>query len=67
LSAELSFGRSALPQLQVYDQGYVKEGVGAGASAIVANLYGGWQNSEVLTATEILLQQYLRSCDRAEI
>jgi uncharacterized protein (TIGR00303 family) len=67
LSAELSFGGSALPQLQVYDQGYVKEGVGAGASAIFANLYGGWQNLEILTATEILLQQYLRSYERAEI
>ncbi len=63
LSAQLSFGQSTLPQLQVYDRGYVKEGVGAGASAIFANLYGGWQNPEILRATEILLQQYLRSRD----
>jgi uncharacterized protein (TIGR00303 family) len=59
LSAELSFGRSILKQLQVYDQGFVKEGVGAGASAISANLYGGWRNLEVLKATEALLQGYL--------
>jgi uncharacterized protein (TIGR00303 family) len=61
LSAELSFGSAGLPQLQVYDQGFVKEGVGAGASAIIAHLYGGWQNAEILKATEHLLQKYLHS------
>lgn len=66
LSAALSFGQSALPQLQVYDRGFVKEGVGAGASAIIANLYGGWQNIEVQKATEILLQQYLRNGAQTE-
>jgi uncharacterized protein (TIGR00303 family) len=75
LSAELSFGGSILPQLQVYDRGFVKEGVGAGASAITAHLYRDWGNLEVLKATEKLLQGYLdlpsssksRSMDKVEI
>jgi uncharacterized protein (TIGR00303 family) len=55
LSADLRFGRSIYPQLQVYDQGFVKEGVGAGGSAIAAALYQDWQNDDVLNATEKLL------------
>jgi uncharacterized protein (TIGR00303 family) len=56
LSAELQFGQSSYPQLQVYDRGFVKEGVGAGGTAIAAALYRDWQSSDVLTATEDLLR-----------
>ncbi len=55
LSAEIYFGNSTYPQLQMYEQGFVKEGVGAGGSAIAAALYRDWQSLEVLTATEKLL------------
>ncbi len=55
LSAEINFGISTYPQLQMYEQGFVKEGVGAGGCAIAAALYRDWQSLEVLTATEELL------------
>jgi uncharacterized protein (TIGR00303 family) len=55
LSAEIQFGASTYPQLQMYEQGFVKEGVGAGGSAIAAALYRDWSSLEVLTATEKLL------------
>ena len=42
LATELSFATSRYPQLQAYEQGYVKEGVGAGGCAIAAQLYKGW-------------------------
>jgi uncharacterized protein (TIGR00303 family) len=61
LSAQLQFKTSTMKQLQVYDQGFVKEGLGAGGSAIAAHLYGHWQNSEILQATEALLTAYLSS------
>ncbi len=56
LSAELQFSQSAYPQMQVYDQGFVKEGVGAGGGAIAAALYRDWQSSDVVNATESLLR-----------
>jgi uncharacterized protein (TIGR00303 family) len=56
LSAKLQFGQSAAPQLQVYDRGFVKEGVGAGGGAIAAALYRDWQSQDVLTHTENLLR-----------
>lgn len=65
LSAQLHFGTSRFPQFQVYDRGYVKEGVGAGACAIAAHLYQGWQNEEILAHTETLWAAYLDSCSRA--
>ncbi|MEM9245108.1 MAG: nicotinate mononucleotide-dependent phosphoribosyltransferase CobT, partial [Cyanobacteria bacterium P01_F01_bin.153] len=39
-AADLDFSTATIPALQVYEQGFVKEGVGAGASAIAASLYG---------------------------
>jgi uncharacterized protein (TIGR00303 family) len=56
ISAALQFGESRYPQLQVYDRGFVKEGVGAGGAAIAAALYRDWHSSEVLTVTENLLR-----------
>lgn len=55
ISTELSFAKSQYPQLQVYEQGFVKEGVGAGGLAIAASLYRGWGQAELLDSIEQLL------------
>ncbi|OCQ98857.1 TIGR00303 family protein [Nostoc sp. MBR 210] len=52
LSTQLNFANSRYPQLQAYEQGFVKEGVGAGAACIAAYLYQNWQQSQLLTAIE---------------
>ena len=54
-AADLNFASSAYPTLQVYEAGFVKEGVGAGASAIAASLYGNLTQRDALTAIETLL------------
>lgn len=41
LSTQLNFQRSRHAQLQVYEQGFVKEGVAAGGMAIAASLATG--------------------------
>jgi NaMN:DMB phosphoribosyltransferase len=50
LATELSFATSRYPQLQAYEQGYVKEGVGAGGCAIAAHLYQGWNSSSITSS-----------------
>jgi len=57
LATQLSFANSRYPQLQVYEQGFVKEGVGAGAAAIAAHLYQNWQQHQLLTAIEDQFQR----------
>jgi uncharacterized protein (TIGR00303 family) len=52
LATQLSFANSRYPQLQAYEQGFVKEGVGAGAACIAAHLYQNWQQSQLLAAIE---------------
>jgi uncharacterized protein (TIGR00303 family) len=52
LATQLNFATSQYPALQAYEQGYVKEGVGAGACAIAASLYQNWQQDELLNAIE---------------
>lgn len=52
LATKLSFADSRYPQLQAYEQGFVKEGVGAGATCIAANLYNNWQQYQLLQAIE---------------
>jgi uncharacterized protein (TIGR00303 family) len=52
ISAQMQFGKSGYEQLQVYDRGFVKEGVGAGGAAIAAALYKNWGSQEILAATE---------------
>ncbi|MFW6316712.1 MAG: nicotinate mononucleotide-dependent phosphoribosyltransferase CobT [Cyanobacteriota bacterium] len=54
----LSFAASSYPQLTVYEDGYVKEGVGAGGCAIAAHLYLGWDETQLLSNVEQLLKQY---------
>jgi uncharacterized protein (TIGR00303 family) len=55
ISTQLSFATSQYPQLQVYEQGFVKEGVGAGGLAIAASLYQDWGQVEILDSIEQLL------------
>lgn len=52
LATQLSFAKSCFPQLQAYERGYVKEGVGAGGLAIAASLYADWAQSDLLAAIE---------------
>ncbi|NEP01412.1 MAG: TIGR00303 family protein [Symploca sp. SIO2E9] len=61
LATELSFAKSGYPQLRAYEQGYVKEGVGAGGCSIAAHLYQDWSQTQLLTAIESLLDRYSQS------
>jgi NaMN:DMB phosphoribosyltransferase len=61
LATQLSFASSRYPQLRAYEQGYVKEGVGAGGCAIAASLYQGWDTAQVLQAIEVLVERYCQS------
>jgi uncharacterized protein (TIGR00303 family) len=55
LATQLSFAKSKFPQLRAYEQGFVKEGVGAGAAAIAAHLYQNWTQEKLLSAIEKLI------------
>jgi uncharacterized protein (TIGR00303 family) len=57
ISTNLSFADARYPQLQVYEEGFVKEGVGAGGAAIAATLYQDWGQGEILHAIEDLLDK----------
>jgi uncharacterized protein (TIGR00303 family) len=59
ISTNLSLADSQYPQLQVYEQGFVKEGVGAGGAAIAASLYRNWGQVELLHSIEQLLGEQL--------
>ncbi len=52
LATELSFANSRYPQLQAYEQGFVKEGMGAGGACIAAHLSQNWQEHQLLQAIE---------------
>jgi uncharacterized protein (TIGR00303 family) len=58
LATQLQFTAARYPQLQAYEQGYVKEGVGAGGCAIAASLYQGWDQGQLLQAIEGLADRY---------
>jgi uncharacterized protein (TIGR00303 family) len=60
ISTNLSFATSQYPQLQVYEQGFVKEGVGAGGLAIAASLYQDWGQVELLDSIEQLLAESIQ-------
>ncbi len=55
LATQLSFAKSKFPQLQAYEKGFVKEGVGAGGAAIAAHLYQNWTQEKLLSAIEAQL------------
>jgi uncharacterized protein (TIGR00303 family) len=54
LATNLNFATSRYPQLRAYQQGFVKEGVGAGGCSIAAYLNRGWTNMQLLRAIEQL-------------
>jgi NaMN:DMB phosphoribosyltransferase len=58
LSAELCFDGSRYVQLQAYEKGFVKEGMGAGGACIAAYLRENWQQHQFLRAIEAQLDRY---------
>lgn len=60
LATQLSFTDSRYPQLQAYEQGFVKEGMGAGGAAIAAHLSLDWQQHQLLEAIEEQLERLSR-------
>jgi uncharacterized protein (TIGR00303 family) len=59
LATQLSFASSQFPQLRAYEQGFVKEGVGAGGAAIAASLYQNWTQADLLSSIEVLMRHQL--------
>lgn len=59
LAAKISFADSSYSQLRAYEQGFVKEGVGAGAAMITAMLYQAWGQAQILQAIEQLVARHL--------
>ncbi|MBE9040227.1 TIGR00303 family protein [Oscillatoriales cyanobacterium LEGE 11467] len=60
LATQLNFQTSSYAQLQAYERGYVKEGVGAGGCSIAAHLYGGWNSQRLLREIEVLALRKVR-------
>lgn len=61
IATQLSFADSRHPALQAYERGYVKEGVGAGGSAIAAHLYGHWEQADLLRAIDQLADELFQN------
>ena len=59
MATQLSFSESCYPQLQAYERGYVKEGIGCGGCAIAANLYKDWNQTQLLKAVEDLFASFI--------
>ncbi|MFQ4140749.1 nicotinate-nucleotide--dimethylbenzimidazole phosphoribosyltransferase [Chlorogloeopsis sp. ULAP02] len=57
LATQLSFANSVYPQLRAYEQGFVKEGMGAGGACIAAHLTYDWQQHQLLKAIEAQLDR----------
>ncbi len=58
LATQLNFTHARFPQLQSYENGYVKEGVGAGGCAIAAWLSARRTITQLLEAIEALVENY---------
>jgi uncharacterized protein (TIGR00303 family) len=61
IATRLSFANSRYSQLQAYEQGFVKEGVGAGGACIAAYLSHNWQQPKLLSAIEFQLEQFMNN------
>ncbi|MBD2060150.1 TIGR00303 family protein [Oculatella sp. FACHB-28] len=57
MATQLNFANSRYAQLRAYEQGYVKEGVGAGGCAIAAHLYQQWDQVRLMQAIEALAER----------
>ncbi len=60
IATQLSFAQSQYATLRAYEQGFVKEGVGAGGCAIAAHLYQNWGQRQMLTAIEAIAAEHER-------
>jgi uncharacterized protein (TIGR00303 family) len=60
VATRLSFVESRYAALQAYEQGFVKEGVGAGGCAIAAHLYQNWGQVQLLQAIEEVAEEHTR-------
>lgn len=58
LATGLSFAFSRYPSFRAYNQGYVKEGVGAGGCAIATHLKQNWTSTQLLTVIESSFARY---------
>jgi uncharacterized protein (TIGR00303 family) len=61
IASQLDFSTSKYPQLQAYERGFVKEGVGAGGMAIAASISANWGQTELLQAIEDTLQLRIKN------
>lgn len=57
IATQLSFADSPYPQLRAYEQGFVKEGMGAGGACIAAYVSAGWEQNQLKAAIETQLEQ----------
>jgi uncharacterized protein (TIGR00303 family) len=57
IATRLNFAESRWQQLRAYEQGFVKEGVGAGGCSIAATVFQDWGQAELLDAIEQLIDQ----------
>lgn len=57
ICSELNFSQSRYPQLRAYEQGFVKEGVGAGAITIGSHLYDRWDQPKLIAEIEQTFRQ----------
>ncbi|MEB3212137.1 MAG: TIGR00303 family protein [Leptolyngbyaceae bacterium] len=61
ISTELSFADSRYASLRAYEEGFVKEGVGAGGCAIAAHLYQNWTQKKLLATVEAIAAAHQHS------
>ncbi|MGI8503915.1 MAG: nicotinate mononucleotide-dependent phosphoribosyltransferase CobT [Hassallia sp.] len=61
LATQLSFADSRYSQLQAYEQGFVKEGVGAGGACIAAHISQDWRQNQLLAAIAAQLEKLIKS------
>ncbi|MGF1676323.1 MAG: TIGR00303 family protein, partial [Rivularia sp. (in: cyanobacteria)] len=58
IATGLCFDDSRYVQLQAYEQGFVKEGMGAGGACIAASLIANWEQYQFIEAIEAQLDRY---------
>jgi uncharacterized protein (TIGR00303 family) len=57
LATQLNFSRSKFASLRAYEEGFVKEGAGAGGCAIASYLLAQWSSTELIAAVEKLVSE----------